>query len=118
WSPDGKLISFLRRETALPVGADALYVMSADGASPRRIAPSTGLPSWAPDSRTVCAQGTDRQMHLIDVFSRADRRLTKGSEVSPVCSVSPTGQWFALQQVRGGDAVLQIFPALGGESRR
>ena len=114
WSPDGKLISFLRRETALPVGADALYIMSADGASPRRIAPSSGQPSWAPDSRTVCAQGTDRQMHLIDVFSRADRRVTKASVSSPVCTISPDGQWIALQQT----GVLQIIPALGGESRR
>ena len=54
WSPDGKQIAYIRREPGGPV--TELWVMNANGTSPRRVTNLDGTvsaPSWSPDGRQI-----------------------------------------------------------------
>jgi Tol biopolymer transport system component len=70
WSPDGRMIAFVRNRTHPPQGVDSppveeIYVMNADGSGRRRLTSDDRLdlsPHWLPDRRVVfvsCPQSED-----------------------------------------------------------
>jgi Tol biopolymer transport system component len=56
WSPDGRMIAFLRGSSLGGSSRYQLYVMNVDGSGQRQLAPSTAAeldPDWSPDGRRI-----------------------------------------------------------------
>jgi Tol biopolymer transport system component len=57
WSPDGRMLAVtIENTTKRPVKASAIYLISADGGSIRRLTPpklDAGNPDWAPDGHEI-----------------------------------------------------------------
>src|SRR5262249_38269468 len=75
WSPDGRQIAFMRvaggaseAAFAAPVGGTSMWLMNADGSSPRRIAEAggsgAGAAVWLPDGKTVLIPRGDELIQL------------------------------------------------------
>ncbi len=93
-----------------PVGFRHIYVVSADGGTPRQLTNGDydhGAPQWMPDGRSIVFSGLrmedaeyqyrESALYSVDVASRAIRQLTDrhGSETNPV--PSPDGRSIAYQ---------------------
>jgi Tol biopolymer transport system component len=94
WSPDGKRIALVSvNVTAKPAGASVLYVIGANGASPRAVRsmphgwPAAGAPSWSPDGKRIlygtycwfgtCGQpATGAQLFSVGADGKSPRQLT------------------------------------------
>ena len=120
WSPDGRTIAVSRRPTqgGLDRGA-ALWTMAADGANPQRVLADLGtdLFAWMPDSRGIVYLDRDRQLYLLDLASRAERKLTNEPGVMPIVTTSPDGKWVIYQCVVGVTVDLHAVLAEGGGQR-
>jgi len=110
WSPDGKRIAFAADRGD---GFD-LYVVSAHGGTPERVATLEGderWPSWTPDGRLVFANRasdtTQWDLFAIDPDVAIDKRIplrltqSQDDEVQP--RVSPDGRRLAFASNRGND---------------
>lgn len=102
WSPDGSRILFFstRGEPRGPAGEymGNLWVMNADGSSPRRLtqAPLTSsfAGSWSPDGRSILFSrdvGGTPSLHVLDLASGEETRLTRGPESFMGGRLSPDG---------------------------
>jgi len=117
WSPDGKKIAFERYQTG--IGPD-VWVVSADGTSPRRLVRNAWLGPWSPDSRRLafvqqapgpsCGYGGQLQIMRTDGTGR--RVLTRpGRLVCPgPVAWSPSGRYVAY--VRLGKRLGLLTPKL------
>jgi TolB protein len=85
WSPDGTRICYAAREDR------ALYIVSANGGSPRRLntsgAPSPSEPDWSPDGKTIIftshAGGLNFNLHTVPADgSSAPTLLVAGEHAS------------------------------------
>jgi Tol biopolymer transport system component len=95
-------------------------MMASDGANPQLVVEKMGLNglfTWMPDGKGIVHVGEDRQLHLLDVASKRERRLTNESGVMPVVTVSPDGKWVIYQCVVGRTIDLHAVPTEGGEPR-
>ena len=108
YSPDGKTIAYVRNRQILPLAhfsagresqhvphdQEEIWVMNADGTSPRKLAQG-GYPSWGSDSRRVFYHSRlDGYLYSVSVDDPTDQkrlRLSKGG--FPV--VSPDGKYVA-----------------------
>jgi Tol biopolymer transport system component len=118
WSPDGRLLAFARRGTALREGAYTLWVMKPDGTTPRRVADFSGEAGWLPDGKVVVQQG-DRLLRL-DLASGAAEpipRVRLQRTGGTLLKVDGTGKWIAYQTTGGGPVKVEAVPISGGEVR-
>jgi Tol biopolymer transport system component len=95
-------------------------MMAADGANPQMVVDKMGLNglfTWMPDGKGIVHVGEDRQLHLLDLASKRERRLTNESGVMPVVAVSPDGTWVIYQCVVGRTIDLHAVPTEGAEPR-
>lgn len=100
WSPDGRQIAYV--QTHDKSGANALYVMNADGSHERRVLSDVEAPAWSPDGKQIlfCRGGyTKDHLFLLELKTRDVRQLTKTrvSECQP--DWSPDGHRIAYEQV-------------------
>ena len=120
WSPDGRSIAFSRRPTRNLEAGFSLWMMASDGANPQMVVEKMGLNglfTWMPDGKGIVHVGEDRQLHLLDLASKRERRLTNEPGVMPVVAVSPDGKWVIYQCVVGRTIDLHAVSTEGGEPR-
>jgi len=97
WSPDGRSIAFDRTPAGDPTG-NSIWVMAADGASPRKLIEKARAPYWMPDSRGITyGSRTDDHLHLFDLATGRSRRVTDEPTQVPLHVTSPDGKWIVYQ---------------------
>jgi Tol biopolymer transport system component len=118
WSPDGRSISFLRLPIGGQLSAQSLWLMTADGANPQKLADGFGWYTWTPDGRAIVGSlRATRQMVRLDLATKQERPITNEEGVGQVVTVSPDGNWIAYQSSLSGNVDVRIAPVEGGESR-
>lgn len=120
WSPDGKTIAFSRRPVQDLLSGFSLWAMAADGANPQRLVDKLGLNglfTWMPNGRGIVHVGPERQLYLLDLATRTERKLTNEPGVMPVVAISPDSKWVIYQRVAGATIDLHAVPAEGGTAR-
>jgi Tol biopolymer transport system component len=124
WSSDGREIAFMALAAAETTTSRGVFVISAVGGEPTRVADGGG-PTWIPSTRSLIvndrANGTLALFrHDIDTGSR--RQLTWPSEgfsdVMPAVSPDASTVAFARFSRRGAKVAFFLVPTAGGEPVR
>ena len=107
WSADGRSVAFASNEG----GKARLWVMNADGSSPRPLASGDMSESfdvtWAPGARILYQQAGNQNFYVVDAQSRQERLLIKDGSVgwNAGAEYSPDGKRIAVswnrQPIRG-----------------
>jgi hypothetical protein len=117
WSPDGRQIAFSRRPIGDSEASSELWLMNADGTSPRRVAQMTGpgAPAWMPDGKRMLIPNGDSLLQL----ELASGRTTpvQGASARTLFIVDRSGQWIVFQTSGGGPMALAAVPVAGGSPR-
>lgn len=93
WSPDGRAIAFARRCGEKP---SSLFVVVAEGTTPRLLSAFGRTPSWSPDGERIAYTGMSSQgaaIFIIGVNGSGKVQLTAQSSGDPVWS--PDGRQIA-----------------------
>jgi Tol biopolymer transport system component len=126
WSPDSATIAFIRRPANMPesvaTGASSsVWLMSPDGANPRKLIENAGNPFWMPSGRAIgfgsVVNGNQNQINIYDLSTGTARQLTNEPGVVPIYTFSPDGKWLIYQSNPNGNIDLRAIPVEGGESR-
>lgn len=75
-------------------------MMASDGANPQRLVEKMGLNglfTWMPDGRGIVHVGAERQLYLLDLATKTERKLTYEPGIMPVVTISPDGRWVIYQ---------------------
>jgi eukaryotic-like serine/threonine-protein kinase len=117
WSPDGHSVIFERAPAGDPANFD-IWMIAADGASPRRIVEKARAGYWMPDSRgiTYCST-SDNYLHQFDLATRKSRRVTDEETQAPLHTVSADGKWIVYQSSAESFVTIHARPIEGGETR-
>jgi eukaryotic-like serine/threonine-protein kinase len=119
WSPDSRQIGFARQPSGGTEGDFALWVMNADGTSPRRVTEMTGgaaAPVWMPDGKRLLIPRGDDVLQL-DLASGKTVPIP-GSNGATLFILDPSGQSITSQTNRGGVMALEVVPISGGTPRK
>ena len=76
WSPDGRLLAFVR---GVGSAEQAVYTVGADGSDPRQISAAASLPSWSPDGERLALalpDGDEVALYTLAADGSDPRRLT------------------------------------------
>jgi Tol biopolymer transport system component len=111
WSPLGDAIAFgsggfFQRAQIQPAQLMTVAVDGSSLTSLTRDSTNAGMPSWSPDGKHVVfrrATGTMRNLYVLDVATRAVRKLETGSGFDTFPTWSPRGDWIAFTSKRDGD---------------
>jgi Tol biopolymer transport system component len=113
WSPDGRLLAFVRD--------GVVHVVRADGSGLRRLTAGSS-PAWAPDGvRLVLSKKTARgaDVYVIRSDARGLRRLTQTAAAESEPEWSPDGRSIAfVRSARTGSAYVYVMRPGGGGVRR
>lgn len=97
WSPDGKRLMFLVRDSTR-AGAWTIWIADPEQLAPRRLASGATVSragaSWFPDSRHVC-YGSDNWLVVVDTGSNASRAFRLPGDLGRILgvpAVSPDGR--------------------------
>jgi Tol biopolymer transport system component len=88
WSPNGRLIAFIRSEN----GNGDLFVIHPDGTGQKLLSRAIGTASWAPDSLRLIVS-VRRRLALVDLRGRS--RALPRTQCSDSGALSPNGMWLA-----------------------
>jgi dipeptidyl aminopeptidase/acylaminoacyl peptidase len=115
WSPDGREIAF-SRWTAGPAEASptSLWIMNADGTTPRRVTETTGPAAWMPDGKAMLIPRGD-QVLRVDLSSGATTPVP-GANGRTAFMPDRSGRWLVFQ-AQTDPVVLEVVPAAGGTPR-
>jgi Tol biopolymer transport system component len=116
WSPDGRSIAFFRSSSALrPTGK--LWIMNADGTSPRPVTDVDGLgqAAWLPDARSLLISRGATVLR-VDLASGKTSPVP-GVDGHTLFVVDNQGMWVAFQTSAGGPMTLSAVPIAGGIPR-
>ncbi len=86
WSPDGQWIAFWSNRD----GGNAVYLMEADGANPKRLANGRS-PEWAPDGQQIAF--VSRQEDIEGIFIMD----TDGENIRPLVEGGDQPSWFGVK---------------------
>jgi Tol biopolymer transport system component len=123
YSPDGRWLAFVGITFAPELRA-AVWVISAEGGTPRRVTPRESMvfrSAWSPDGRAMAINimdGTRVSLALVDLDSTGPPRalrLPEGVQVRQT-EWSPTGEWIASFAARANSdsrPTLLVNPATG-----
>jgi len=119
WSPDGRHIAFARRPRAQGQSPAGVWLMEPDGSNPRALGLEAlnGFFQWTPDARSLVIQKPDdRQLHLFDVETKRDVRVTNEPDILPLTGVSRDGAWLAYQSTNSPrrNIVIRVVRLPGG----
>jgi serine/threonine protein kinase/Tol biopolymer transport system component len=117
WSPDGREIAFSRQALGAAGGSSELWLMKADGTSPRRVAEmiGAGAPVWMPDGKSILIPHGDTLLRL-DLLSGRTTPVPV-ADARTLFVVDASGQWVAFQIFQGGSMTLAAVPIAGGAPR-
>jgi Tol biopolymer transport system component len=117
WSTDGREIAFHRMRVGEDTADQALWIMKADGTSPRRLIETSGAgnAAWLPDGKSILVQRGEGLMR-VDVASGAST-LVVGAKAETIFAVDALGRWLVYQVSEGGRVGLATMPVAGGAPR-
>jgi Tol biopolymer transport system component len=117
WSPDGRSIAFFRSPSALRPAAGKLWIMNADGTSPRPVTDVDGLgqAAWLPDARSLLISRGAAVLR-VDLASGKTSPVP-GVDGHTLFIVDNQGTWVAFQTSEGGPMKLSAVPITGGTPR-
>ena len=113
WSPLGE-IAFSRSEAGAPRGGQALWIMKADGTSPRRVIDYAGDMRWLPDGSAIIHRG-EALLHL-DPGSGGTTPIP-GVKARGLHAVDRQGQWLAYVSLESGPLGVAAVAVAGGTPR-
>ncbi|HEY6931682.1 MAG TPA: protein kinase, partial [Thermoanaerobaculia bacterium] len=119
WSPDGRQIAFSRqRRNGASRGSSELWLMNADGTSPRRVAEMKGVgaPVWMPDGKRLLIPNGDSLLQLD--LSSGRTTPVPGAEARTLFIVDRSGQWVVFQVNQGGGKMTLATVPIGGGTPR
>ncbi|MBK8232335.1 MAG: PD40 domain-containing protein [Candidatus Eisenbacteria bacterium] len=123
WSPDGTRIAYVANTRTGPVRTSDLYIVSAQGGAPKRLAGGWSILGidWSPDgSKIAYASNQDGNMDIwtVSVGGGTSEQLTSdvAQDATPVWS--PDGTKIVYAAYRGGNYDLWIMTAAGEERRQ
>ena len=116
WSPDGQSILFERAPAGEPAKLD-IWLMAADGGSPRQLVEKGRIPYWMPDSRgiTYCST-SDYYLYRFDLATRKSRRVIDEETRAPLHVVSNDGKWIVYQSSAQSSLTIHARRIDGGET--
>ena len=115
WSPDGQQIAFIRSPFEYQPTGGSLWVMNADGTSPRRVTDDLGFSAWLPDGKSLLGiRGGD--IVRIDLATGSAVPVP-GAATRTWFAVDRAGRWIALQSDQGGEIRIAAIPVEGGKAR-
>jgi hypothetical protein len=120
-SPDRTRIAFSSNRG----GSYDLYLMDADGRSPRRLTTdpgNEGEPAWTPDGTrivyTATPKGGHPQLYALRPDGNPSRALTAGPGGNHSAAASADGRSLAFVSTRDGNQEIYLMPVDGGAARR
>lgn len=121
WSPDGQKLAFVSWRTGRP----SIFVLDVDG-NVSRLPTSGGTmdasPDWSPDGRRLVYATTagagDAEIHLLDITTGRNLRLTRSPAIDTSPVFSPTGREIAFTSDRSGSPQIYVMDAEGLNVRR
>ncbi len=123
WAPDSRRLAYV-----VDRGTEQAVATYDFGAGGERVVTPAGhhddYPHWSPDGGTLVFVRDGRELHALDLATRADRVIARGvldrrpfGERDDV-AFSPAGDWVAyVDNDRSGFANVKVVRAGGGESR-
>ena len=115
WSPDGREIAFVRSSVGERRPTGALWVMSADGTNPRRVADDVWFSVWMPDGKSLLSIRGGGLVR-VDVATGSAVPIP-GAATRTWFVVDQSGRWVALQSDREGAMTVAAIPVEGGSPR-
>jgi eukaryotic-like serine/threonine-protein kinase len=122
WSPDGSQIAFMA--TVNPGGPQKIYLVSANGSSPRLVVPGAGgeqgQPSWSPDGQSLLFPSSDESgsewaLHSLNMKTEKDTVLPGTLEIDGG-SLSPDGRYFT--GISASTHSLALYDMASGTTRQ
>jgi dipeptidyl aminopeptidase/acylaminoacyl peptidase len=99
WSPDGKWIAYTGQATAAGVAQSELFVVAADGSSPRKLTGAwdldAGTPVWSPDGKSVYFTSNTRQaseVFVADVARGEVKQVSSRGGITSLSEISADGR--------------------------
>ena len=120
WSPapGANTIAFNRKSIKDPQSINGVWLMSDDGVNPRMLLQRAANFAWMPNGRgLIYFSPDDNQLHLFDLATSGDRRLTDEPKIIQILATSTDGKWLIYQTRKSGNIDLRAIPVEGGEER-
>ena len=118
WSPDGKQIVFVRHNiTAKPAGAQAVYVVNADGSGRRRVTPyklkAGDGPDWSPNGSQILFRSPENENFLNDDIWTIH---PDGTGLRQVTHVGPTTKVYSASFSPDGTSITVGLTGINGQA--